>query len=73
LTFPTFDLRPRDALLTDPFHLFARLGHSGDVEASWKATSKTANGMATGTVLLRVHVDPLTLNELLDEADEPTG
>jgi hypothetical protein len=73
LTFPTFDLRPRDAVLTDPFHLFARPGDSGDVEASWKATSKTANGMVTGNVVLRVHVDPLTLNELLDEDVEPTG
>jgi len=70
--FPLFDLRPRGGWRLEVVHLFAGAWLAGkSLEASWQATSSTAEGVAAGSMTIRVAEGVLRLDELLDNG--PSG
>jgi hypothetical protein len=73
LTFDPIDLRPRDVVELDPFHLFARPELAGEAfEATWEATSTSADSVASGVLPIRVGDESVTLEQLLqaDSTDD---
>jgi hypothetical protein len=71
LTFDPIDLRPRDVVELDPFHLFPRVELVGEtIQATWEATSTSADGVASGVLPIPVRDEPVTIEQLLDE--DPT-
>jgi hypothetical protein len=73
ISFEPIDLRPRASEGLAPFHLFVMFDLAGtEMEATWEATSTSADGVASGTLQIRVADTTLALDELLRE-QEPTA
>jgi hypothetical protein len=67
LTFGAIDLRPRDTVRLNGFHLLARPELAGQiVEATWEATSTSVDGVASGVLPIRVSDEPIAIQRLLD-------
>lgn len=75
ITFPAIGLRPKAVEILNPFHVFARVDLVGQaLEATWRATSTSVDGVAAGTLSIHVAPEPLTLEELLSNgAPEDEG
>lgn len=67
LMYDTVELRPRERVLLSVVHLFGRphLEYS-ELVATWSATSTSADGVASGELVIPVHTVPVTTSELLE-------
>ncbi len=78
ISFEPTDLRPQANEALAPFHLFVRADLAGtELHATWEATSTTADGIASGSLDMRVAEEPLLIEDLLRASDgeeaEPAG
>jgi hypothetical protein len=72
LTFEAIDVRPRDVIELAPFHLFPLPELVGaSIEATWEATSTSADGVVSGVLPIRVRDEPLGIEQLLNEDSLP--
>jgi hypothetical protein len=68
VTADPIDLRPRDTVELDAIHLFPQPELAGQtIEATWEATSISADGVASGVLPIRVGDRPLTIEQLLED------
>jgi hypothetical protein len=72
IKFDAIDLRPRALVKLAPFHLYADADLADSVlRANWEATSTSVDGVASGSLPIRVAQEKLELGELLRANDPP--